>query len=210
MYVPDAFAVTDEAQIEEALRSLRFGCLVTHDSGGLFATHMPFLYDAERRCLTGHMARANPHWERAGETTALAVFQGAEAYISPSWYPSKAEHGRVVPTWNYEAVHVYGRLAWRHDADWLVPHVTALTLRQEASRAEPWAVSDAPADYVRTLARGIVGLELAIDRVEAKRKLSQNRSEQDQSGVIAGLSASDQESDRTLAAAMSARRSPDE
>src|SRR5580700_2136040 len=112
MYAPDAFAVTDEAQIEAALRSLRFGCLVTHDPDGLFATHMPFLYDAEARRLTGHMARANPHWRRAGEQDALAVFQGADAYISPNWYPSKAEDGRVVPTWNYEAVHIYGRLAW--------------------------------------------------------------------------------------------------
>lgn len=202
MYLPDAFAVTDPAQIEAALQSLRFGCLVTHDPAGLFATHMPFLYDAERRVLAGHMARPNPQWERAGDAQALAIFQGPEAYISPSWYPSKARHGRVVPTWNYEAVQVHGRLSWRHEVDWLVAHVTALTDRQEASRPEPWAVSDAPADYIRGLTAGIVGLELAIERVEVKRKLSQNRSEPDRQGVIAGLSASSAEADRRVAAAM--------
>jgi len=203
MYRPEAFAVTDPVEIEAALVSLRFGCLVTHDPDGLFATHMPFLYDAGRRVLSGHMARPNPQWERAGDVEALAIFQGAEAYISPSWYPSKAKHGRVVPTWNYEAAHVYGRLSWRHDADWLVAHVTALTDRQEASRPEPWAVSDAPADYIRGLTKGIVGLELAIERVEVKRKLSQNRAAPDRQGVMTGLSASSYEADRNVAAAMS-------
>lgn len=163
---------------------------------------MPFLYDAERRVLSGHIARPNPQWERAGDGEALAIFQGPEAYITPSWYPSKAQHGRVVPTWNYEAAHVYGRLSWRHEADWLVAHVSALTDRQESSRPEPWAASDAPADYIRGLTGGIVGLELAIARVELKRKLSQNRSEPDRRGVIAGLSASPSETDRSVAAMM--------
>lgn len=202
MYQPDAFAVTDPVEIEAALIALRFGCLVTHDASGLFATPMPFLYDPGRRVLTGHMARPNLHWERAGETEALALFQGAEAYVSPSWYPSKAKHGRVVPTWNYEVTHVHGRTSWRHEVDWLIAHVGALSQRHEAARAEPWSVTDAPAEYIRGLASGIVGLELAIDRVEIKRKLSQNRPETDRLGVIAGLSASDSESDRRMAAVM--------
>jgi transcriptional regulator len=202
MYQPQAFAVTDPGEIEAVLQSLRFGCLVTHDPSGLTATHLPLLYDAERRALTGHVARPNPQWQRAGAAEALVIFQGVDAYVSPAWYPSKAKHGRVVPTWNYEAAHVYGRPTWIHDADWLIAHVTALTERQEQGRAEPWAVSDAPADYIRGLAAGIAGLELAIDRVEVKRKLSQNRPEPDRQGVIAGLSASPRVCDRQLAAVM--------
>ena len=202
MYQPDAFAVTDPTELETALRALRFGSLVTHDAQGLFATPMPFLYDAERRVLTGHMARPNPHWERAGETEALALFQGPEAYISPNRYPSKAKHGRVVPTWNYEVVQVGGRTSWRHDPDWLIAHVSALSDRHEAALPKPWAVTDAPAEYIRALAAGIVGLELAIERVEIKRKLSQNRPEADRLGVIEGLSASPRPSDRRMAAVM--------
>ncbi|HEX4179590.1 MAG TPA: FMN-binding negative transcriptional regulator [Caulobacteraceae bacterium] len=201
MYAPHHFAVTDEAEVDAVLRVLRLGCLTTHDpAAGLQATHMPFLYDAERRTLDAHMARANPHWERAGDGAALVIFQGVNAYVSPSWHPSKYVHGRVVPTWNYEAVHVRGRIDWRHEPDWLIAHVSALSGRHEASRAVPWAVSDAPEDYIRGLANGIVGLELAIEQVEVTRKLSQNRSQTDQQGVIAGLSASEAEADRVIAA----------
>lgn len=203
MYAPHQFAVTDEAEIEAVLRALRLGCLTTWSSeAGLQATHMPFLYDAGRRTLNAHMARANPHWQRAGEGAALAIFQGLNAYISPSWYPSKRQHGKVVPTWNYEAIHVRGRIQWREEPDWLVAHVTALSDRHEASRAEPWAVSDAPADYIRNLSAAIVGLDMEIEQVEVKRKLSQNRPRPDQLGVIAGLSASEIESDHAVAAAM--------
>jgi transcriptional regulator len=202
MYLPAAFAVSDPDEIEMALERQSFGCLVTGDGDGLFATHMPFLYDTAARRLTGHMARPNPHRQRAGEGEALVIFQGPQAYVSPGFYPSKQQNPRVVPTWNYEAVHVYGRLNWHEDADWLVAHVTALTERQESGRAEPWAVSDAPADFIRGLAAGIVGVELEISRVEAKRKLSQNRSAADRLGVIAGLEASPVATDRELAAAM--------
>jgi len=202
MYQPTAFAVIDPAEIEAALRALRFGCLVTHDAEGLCATHLPFLHDAEQRMLTGHIARANPHWTRAGEGAALAIFQGPDAYVSPSFYPSKREHGRVVPTWNYEAVHVHGRLCWRHEPEWLIAQVSALSDRQERGRPAPWAVSDAPEDYIRKLAGAIVGLELRIERVEVTRKLSQNRSEADRKGVIAGLEESAAETDRAVAAAM--------
>jgi transcriptional regulator len=202
MYTPSAFAVTDPDEVEAVLRAARFGCLVTHDAAGLFATHMPFLYDPERRVLTGHIARPNPHWERAGDGEALVIFQGPEAYVSPSAYPSKAEHGRVVPTWNYEAAHVYGRLTWRHDVDGLIDHVGALTDREEAGSPAPWSTDDAPMDFIHALARGVVGLELAIERVEVKRKLSQNRPEPDRLGVIDALSASDDPGDRATARAM--------
>ncbi len=111
---------------------------------GLFASHLPFVYDAERQVLAGHLARANPHQSRSGGAVALVIFQGANAYVSPSFYPSKAKHGRVVPTWNYEAVHVRGRLTWREDPAWLRSHLNALTDRFEATRDKPWAVSDAP------------------------------------------------------------------
>jgi transcriptional regulator len=209
MYAPNHFVVTDEAEIDAVLRSLRLGCLTTCDAeAGLQATHMPFLYDAERRALNAHVARANPHWRSAGDTAGLVIFQGVNAYVSPSWYPSKHQHGRVVPTWNYEAVHVRGRVSWRHEADWLVAHVSALSDRHEAGRAVPWAVSDAPADYIQGLAAGIVGLELAIEQVEVTRKMSQNRSSTDRLGVIAGLSASEAESDRAIAAAMQASQKP--
>ncbi len=204
MYVPAAFAVTDPVEIEAILGRLDFGCLVTHDADGLFASHLPFLYDAERRVLRGHLARANPQWRRAETAEALAIFQGPNAYVSPGWYPSKGEHGRVVPTWNYEVVHVYGRLDWRMDEGWLIGFLAALTDRFERRRAAPWAITDAPVDYVRGLAGAIVGLELQAERVEAKRKLSQNRSEPDRMGVAAALAASDDPSERALGTIMGA------
>ncbi len=207
MYVPAANALTDPAELEGVMRSLRFGCLVTHGSEGLFASHLPFIRDGERGILAGHLARANPHRERAGDTDALAIFRGVDAYVSPSFYPSKAKHGRVVPTWNYEVVHVHGRLTWRDDDAWLAAHLAALTDRFEAGRETPWAVTDAPEDYLRRLRGAIVGLELTIERVEAKRKLSQNRDEADQLGVIAGLSASPSAGDQAVAAAMEIERS---
>jgi len=202
MYQPTAFAVTDPAEIEAVLATLRLGCLVTHGFDGFCATHMPFHYEPARRLLTGHIARANPHWARAGDTMGLALFQDADAYVSPSWYPSKQQHGKVVPTWNYVAVHVHGRLTWRHEADWLIAQVSALSDKHEATRPAPWAVSDAPEDYIRNLAGAIVGIELAIDRVEVTRKLSQNRSASDRSGVIAGLADSPRDTDRALASLM--------
>jgi transcriptional regulator len=158
--------------------------------------------------LTAHLAHANPHWQRAGATRALAVFQGADAYVSPSCYPSKPRHGKVVPTWNYEAAHVHGRLTWRHEPEWLLAQVSALSDHHEAPRAQPWAVSDAPADYVQTMLRGIVGLELTIEKVEVNRKLSQNRPEADRQGVIDGLSVSAAETDRQMAAIMSGLTNP--
>jgi len=202
MYVPELFAVAEDAEIAEILRHAPLGCLVTHVSRGLFATHIPFVYDPGKCVLAGHLSRANPHWAEAGGEEALVIFQGASAYVSPNWYPSKAVHGRVVPTWNYEAVHAYGSLLWREEPDWLLANVTALTERFEGLQPKPWAVTDAPADHVERLIAGIVGVEIQISRVEAKRKLSQNRSEHDREGVIAGLAASPSHLDQTLAELM--------
>jgi transcriptional regulator len=211
MYTPDANAVTDEAELDALLRNLRLGVIVTHDdAGGLFASHLPFSYDPDRRLLAGHLAIANPHAHRPDGLGALAIFQGVDAYVSPSWYPSKFKHGKVVPTWNYEAVHIHGRLTWRRDESWLLSHLGALTDHYEAGRLKPWALNDAPEDYLKRQVSKVVGLELTLDRVHAKRKLSQNRDKPDRLGVIAGLSASDDPKDRAVAEAMleDRRRNP--
>ena len=202
MYIPAAFAVTDPAEIDAMLAAAPLGCLVTHGPEGLFASHIPFVWDAGRSTLRGHITRANPHRERAGDGEALVIFQGPEAYVSPSLYPSKAEHGRVVPTWNYEAVHVYGRLTWSDDRLELRDIVEALTLRFESDRVTPWAVGDAPDDFIEARLTAITGLCLQISRVEAKRKLSQNRNAADREAVLNGMAASDAAADRGLADAM--------
>ncbi len=206
MYLHDAFNVTDPAEARAMLAAARLGCLVTHDPQGLFATHIPFVFDPEAGVLRGHLARENEHWRR-GDGAALVVFQGIEAYVSPSWFPSKQAHGRVVPTWNYEIVHVYGSLAWHEDRDWLRAQIGALTHRFEDARPNPWRVEDAPADHIERLLGGIVGVEIAIDRIEAKRKLSQNRSDADRLGAADGLAASDDPRDRLTGEAM--RHAPD-
>jgi transcriptional regulator len=146
----------------------------------------------DERCtygrLLGHIAIANPQWQTAMPgAEALAIVHGAQAYISPTWYEAKARHGRVVPTWNYETVHLTGTVAFHQDAEWLRAFVTRLTRRHEAARAHPWAVTDAPPEYIDGQLRAIVGVELTITSIEAKQKLSQNRSELDREGVVAGL-----------------------
>ena len=142
--------------------------------------------------LLGHLAVANDQWQTAAPgAEALVIVTGPQAYISPSWYESKARHGRVVPTWNYEVVHLTGAVTFHRDSEWLRDVVTRLTRRHESGRARPWAVSDAPPEYVDGQLRAIVGVELTIGSVEAKQKLSQNRSEQDRAGVVAGLRAED-------------------
>jgi transcriptional regulator len=202
MYMPDLFAVTDPEEIELVLASLPLGCLVTRDVGGFFATHAPMVFDPAGRVLQGHVTRANPHPERSGDGEALAIFQGPNAYISPGWYPSKREHGRAVPTWNYEVAHVSGKLAWRTDIDWLRDHLTRLSDRFEAGRPEPWALTDAPEDYLQKQFTGIVGFELEVRDVQVKRKLSQNRSPDDRRAVIAALLESDTPADRQVGAIM--------
>lgn len=201
MYPPALFTVDDPAAQAAMLAQIELGALVTQGPNGFEVTHMPFVHDVAGGALHGHVAHANPqHLE--GERPAVVIFQSASAYVSPAFYPSKAEHGRVVPTWNYEVLHVHGRLRWTRDAGWLRRHLEALTDRFEAGRKAPWRVSDAPADYLERLIRGVVGAELLIEKVEARRKLSQNKGDADRLGVLAGLSASDHPGDRQAAAAM--------
>jgi transcriptional regulator len=190
MYAPEPFAVDDPDQVRAMLAGSRLGALVTHGPEGLFASHLPFVHEASTNRLIGHLARLNPHHRRAADgADCLVILQGSDAYVSPSWYPSKATDGRQVPTWNYEAVHVTGRLRWFDEPDRLRDLLDRLTAKFEAGSAEPWRVSDAPADYIERLSRGILGLEVEILEITAKRKLSQNKPAADRSGVIAGLEA---------------------
>jgi transcriptional regulator len=206
MYVPPHFAPEDRAAIYRMIRSARLATLVTLGSEGMEASHVPVLLDEEegdRAAIRGHLARANPQWRRSSaETPALAIFLGPDAYVSPTWYQTKRETGKVVPTWNYLAVHAYGRVEFFEDADRLRAIVTALTQRHEGSRADPWAVSDAPADYIAAQLRGIIGFRLEIDRLEGKWKLSQNRPAVDRQGVVAGLEREGGPAEQALARAM--------
>lgn len=166
--------------------------LVSIGSEGFRTSILPMLFSAgegESGILRGHLARANPHWRSLGsDGQAIAIFNGADAYISPAWYEEKRLTGKVVPTWNYSTVVVHGTVVTHEEVDWLVAHVRKLVERHEAGRPVPWSIDDAPSGYIETMARAIVGLELRIERIDAKRKLSQNRSAVDIAGAIAGLS----------------------
>lgn len=186
MYTPAHFAENDDVKVLELVRSTGFGHLVCQGDGGLTSTPLPFVVDDALGLVRIHLAKANPMW-RAAPCPALIIIAVSNAYISPGWYPSKAEHGKVVPTWNYEVVHLHGRLTLHDDPDWLRSQIGELTDHNEAPLPRPWAVEDAPADFIAKQATSIVGLELTVDRVEAKRKLSQNRSEADRSGAMTGL-----------------------
>jgi transcriptional regulator len=202
MYIPPAFKDNELASIHDTMRSARLSNLVTCTASGLICTPLPMFLDereAEQGVIYGHVAKANPQWKETPLYEALAIFNGPDAYVTPSWYATKQEHGKVVPTWNYVAVHAYGTVEFFEDADRLYEIVTRLTGIYERPRSEPWAVTDAPADFIKAQLRGIVGLRMPISRIDAKRKLSQNRSEADRAGVAAGLAASDLDSDRRVA-----------
>lgn len=191
MYTPAHFAATPET-VRVLLSRPGALNLVTQTSQGLLATLLPFVFDpdaGEHGALQGHLARNNIQWSEPAVGEALAIIQGADAYVSPSWYASKAEHGRVVPTWNYTTAHVYGRLVIHDDPAWLERQVRRLTGVHESEFEHPWSVDDAPERFVAGQLRAIVGVELVITRIEAKAKLSQNRPEADIDGVVAGLSA---------------------
>jgi transcriptional regulator len=191
MYVPAHFGMDDE-DVRALLAGHGAADLVTSTSQGLLATMLPFLFDpdaGEHGALLGHVARNNPQWREPATGEALVIVRGPDAYVSPSWYASKAEHGRVVPTWNYVTAHVYGRLVVHDDVQWLEALVRRLTERHEAAMPHPWSVDDAPPAYVAGQLRAIVGVELQITRIEAKAKLSQNRPAADVDGVVAGLAA---------------------
>jgi transcriptional regulator len=205
MYVPSHFAASAD-DVQQLLAGHGAADLVTMTDDGLLATFLPFMYDADRGphgALLGHVARNNDQWRRPLVGEALVIVRGPDAYISPSWYPSKTEHGRVVPTWNYLTAHVYGELVVHDDVDWLETLVRRLTERHEAGSAQPWSVDDAPPRFIAGQLRAIVGVELMISRVEAKLKLSQNRPEADIDGVIAGLTG---RGDEAGAAAVGAAR----
>lgn len=206
MYTPSYFKDEDLASLHRQIEGTRLATLVTADESGLQAIHVPLLLDPDagpNGTLFGHLAKANPQWKTLASGEALVIFQGADAYISPSFYAAKAEHGKVVPTWNYLAVHAYGRAEVFTDPARLLQIVSGLTDKHEAGRAEPWAVSDAPADYIEKMLNGIVGFAIPIDRLEGKRKLNQNRSSEDIAGVSKGLAASQHPLDQEIAQLMS-------
>lgn len=203
MYVPEQFAA-DDATARQLLSVAGVADLVTSTRDGLQATLLPFVHDPDAGpagALLGHLARPNDQWRNAPVGEALAIVRGSDAYVSPSWYASTAEHGRVVPTWNYLTAHVHGTLVVHDDRDWLRDQVRRLTDKYERTRPRPWSVDDAPPQYVEGMLHGIVGVELRISRIEAKAKFSQNRSAADLDGVVAGLTA-----DGAVAAADDVRR----
>ncbi len=200
MYLPSSFSETDLEVVRAIVRAAPLATLVTLGRDGLEANPVPLLWRGTS--LVGHLARPNPQWSQAEPgVSALACFTGPQGYVTPSWYPTKAIHGRHVPTWNYEAVHIRGQLIVHDDAEWVRQVVRALTEEQEAPRDVPWSVFDAPADYIEGLLKAIVGIEIVIEHVEGKRKLSQNRAEPDWRGVVVGL-----EKEETAVASVLARR----
>lgn len=188
MYTPAHFQEERLPVLHELMARHPLATLVTVGPEGLEATHLPLLHDAGAGTLRGHMARANSQWQHvAGGVRALAIFHGPQHYISPSWYPSTAEHGRVVPTWNYVVVHAQGPVRVIEDKAWIRRNVTELTAAQEAGFANPWRVEDAPPAFIDGQANAIVGIEMTIEKLAGKWKASQNRPEADRVGVIAGL-----------------------
>jgi len=186
MYIPKHFAEEDVAEMHALMRARPLATLVSHGADGLNANHIPLLLVDGK--LQGHVARANPLWQAgnvAGEV--LVVFQGDDSYISPSGYATKAEHGKVVPTWNYAAVHAYGELRVIDDPHWIFAQISALTAANEAALPQPWAVTDAPADYIEKMLGAIVGIEISITRLLGKWKVSQNQPAVNQASLIAAL-----------------------
>ncbi len=202
MYNLPHFQMDDLPAIHAAIQNCGLAQFVTATPKGLLASSLPLFLDpleGEFGTLYGHLARANEQWKVVLEHDALAIFATADAYITPSWYATKAETGKVVPTWNYEVVHAYGVPEFFEDSQRLLDVVSRLTNLHEGKRAEPWQVTDAPADFVSAQLRGIVGIRMPIERLEGKRKMSQNRNEADRAGVVKGLMESPLEKDRVVA-----------
>ena len=191
MYIPTRHQLTDQDTIFKLIADYPFGAWILVGKDGLTANHIPFYLDRNRGplgTLIAHVARANPIWQQLqDDITSLILFQGPHAYISPGWYPGKAEHGKVVPTWNYAVAHVYGVARAIDDPDWLLGMLNRLTDVNEAGQDVPWRVTDAPVDYIEKLSRGIVGIEIPIDRLEAKMKAGQTSDLADRLGTIDGL-----------------------
>ena len=193
MYVPAHFSLTDPVELHRIIRQHPLGMLVTHGEGGLDACHVPFEFDPAAGALgtlCAHVARANPVWQGASSgVPVMVVFRGAQAYVSPNWYPSKHEAHRQVPTWNYEAVHAHGTLVVRDDERYVRGVVARLTRRHEANEPQPWKMGDAPADYLDEMVKRIVGIEVAITSLVGVSKMSQNKQARDREGVAANFEA---------------------
>ena len=191
MYIPKHFEETDLRVLHALIEAHPLGAWVTPGAGGLMANHIPFLLKRDQGplgTLVGHVARAGGAWQAfSGTTRSLVIFQGPEAYITPSWYPSKAEHGKVVPTWNYAVVHAHGMPRTFEGRERLLAHVRELTARHEAGEKAPWSVGDAPGDFIDRMLDAIVGVEIPVERIEGKWKAGQNRSADDRLGAAAGL-----------------------
>jgi len=202
VYIPPAFRDDDKESLRATIRAARLATLVTATAEGLLATPLPLLLDeseGEHGTIYGHVAKANPQWRAPVLGDGMAIFMGPDAYVTPAWYQTKQETGKVVPTWNYVAIHAYGPVEFFEDADRLLEVVTRLTNLHEGGRAAPWSVSDAPPDFIQSQLKGIVGLRMPVARLEGKRKMSQNRNATDRAGVASGLAASDRPSDREVA-----------
>jgi transcriptional regulator len=203
MYTPPAFRDDDRESLLATVRAARLANFVTATADGPMVTPLPLFLDesdGEHGVIYGHLAKANPQWRAPPLGEGLAIFMGLDAYVTPAWYATKAETGKVVPTWNYVAVHAHGPVEFFHDPDRLLDAVTRLTKLYEQPRAAPWAVTDAPADFIAAQLRGIVGVRMPVTRLEGKRKMSQNRNAADRAGVAAGLAASERPSEREAAA----------
>ncbi|MFZ3008651.1 MAG: FMN-binding negative transcriptional regulator [Phenylobacterium sp.] len=195
------FTIDDSEELESMLLSAGLGTLITKGGEGFAVTHIPFVFDPSQRLLRGHVSRRNPQSKTAAGD-ALVIFGGVEAYVSPAFYPSKAVHGRVAPTWNYEFLHVRGPIRLISDRTWLLRNLEELTDLHERRRADPWRVDDAPADFTEKLLSQIVGIEVVVEEIEGRRKYSQNESRENRDGVINGLKASPGLADQRLADAM--------
>ena len=204
MYLPQHFEETRLDVLHHLIRAYPLATLVTPGTTELQVNHIPVLLDpgaGPYGTLRAHVARANPVWrELPGQQESVAVFQGPDSYISPSWYPAKQVHGKVVPTWNYVVVQAYGQPRVIDDKEWLLALVSALTEQHEAGLAAPWQVSDAPADFVQNMLQAIVGIEIPISKISGKWKVSQNRPQPDRHGVVAGLESQGSERQQAMAA----------
>jgi len=212
MYVPPAFRMDDAAEMHALLRAAPLGTIVSHDAAGFDANHVPFVLHedlGERGVLRTHLARANPQADRLVDGAGvLVVFRAADGYVTPSWYPSKRAHGKVVPTWNFLAVHVEGTVTRHTDEAWLDAHLDALTRQQEAGRDHPWTVGDAPAPFLAQMKRAIVGIEIAITATTGKKKVGQNRDAADRAGIIEGWTEAGDPASLAMAEALSRAGGP--
>jgi len=207
MYLPRAFAVNNPETVRTVLREVGLGHLVTQGTevAGLNSTPLPFLIDDELTTVRAHFARANPHWKHIDGAEALLIVPSTDAYISPRWYPSKAADGKVVPTWNYEVVHIHGTITIHDDPIWMLDMLHALTAQNEQQVTDdtgPWTIDDAPTDYIASRIKATVGVSIAVTAIEAKRKLNQNKSEGDLQGSAAGLARSPRRKDQEVARLM--------